>query len=92
MNQPQQAKAGSANTVIVSGSNRLFDAAILNPGSAAAVLTVYDGVDNTGPVIAKLVAIANGYSVATPDVTVPTATGIYAEISGTGANFVVYYE
>ena len=92
MDQPQQAKAGSANTVVVTGNNRLFDAAILNPGSAAAVLTIYDGVDNTGPVICKLVAAANGISAVTPDVMVPTATGIYAEISGTGANFVVYYE
>jgi len=92
MDQPQQAKAGSANAVILTGGNRLFDGAILNPGSAAAVLTVYDGTDNTGPVIAKLVATASGYSVATPDVMVPVATGIYAEVSGTGANYVVYYE
>ncbi len=92
MDQPQQAKAGSASALIVSGNNRLFDGAILNPGSAAAVLTVYDGTDNTGPVIAKLVATASGYSVATPDIMVPTATGIYAEISGAGASFVIYYE
>jgi NAD(P)H-hydrate repair Nnr-like enzyme with NAD(P)H-hydrate dehydratase domain len=92
MDQPQQAKTGSGNAVIVTGNNRIFGAAILNPGSAAAVLTIYDGVDNSGPVIARLVAAANGVSAVTPDVMVPTATGIYAEVSGTGANYVVYYE
>jgi hypothetical protein len=88
----QIAKAASANTQVVTGAGRLFDGAILNPGSAAAVLTIYDGTDNTGPVIAKLVAAANGVSAITPEVCIPVATGIYAEVSGTDANFVVYYE
>ena len=92
MDQPQQAKYNTANAIIVTGSNRLFDGALLNPGSAAAILTVYDGTDNTGPVIAKLVATASGYSTATPDVTIPVATGIYAEVSGTGASYVIYFE
>lgn len=87
-----QYKVITANVQVVTGSNRVLRSAILNPGSAAATLTIYDGTSNAGPKLAALVSAANGYSVVTPELNLPTATGIYVEISGTGASGYVYFE
>ena len=82
----------TANGQVVTGDGRILRSANLNPGSAASTLVIYDGTDNTGPRIAGLVAPANGYSTATPDVQINVRTGLYVEITGTGADAYVYFE
>ena len=78
----------SASGQVFTGSGYL-QGAVLVAGSADAVLTLRDGTSSAGSVIAKLAAKA-GDSRPLTAVKIPFATGLFAEISGTGAAAVVY--
>jgi len=84
--------ANSSQQVGAVADNRVFRSAILNPGSTASTLIIYDNNAASGTVLAKLVAPANGYSVITPEVVISATKGLYASIAGTAADFVIYYE
>ena len=88
----QNVKAASASGQVATGDNRVFRSAILNPGSAASTLIIYDNTAASGTIIAKLVAAANGISAVTPEVVISATIGIYASLSGASADFVIYYE
>ncbi|MEP7284321.1 MAG: hypothetical protein ABI947_00975 [Chloroflexota bacterium] len=87
-----QYKRITANGQIVTGARRYLSGAILNPGSAVATLVIYDGTDNTGPRITGLVASANGVSAVAPELSLAVGTGIYVEITGTGADAYILFD
>jgi hypothetical protein len=91
MDSPMQVAQGAASAQVIAGDGRIFVSAVLNPGSTASTLTIYDNTAGSGTIIAQLVAPASGYSVITPDVNIPCRLGIYAVVAGTGATWVVYF-
>lgn len=66
---------------------------ILNPGSAASTLVLYDNASAaSGNAVVKLVAAANTSSVTlTLDCPIGCSNGIYADVEGTSASYVVIY-
>ncbi|MCL4764527.1 MAG: hypothetical protein KJ018_22565 [Burkholderiales bacterium] len=61
----------------------ILQGAKLVAAAAAATAILYDGTDNTGPVLVKLSAAATG----SDDVAVPVLihAGVYVELTGAGA-------
>lgn len=78
-------------TTVVSGGGRSFYCAMLNPGSAASTLTVYDNTAGSGTILVALVAAANGTSVFCPSIDVPVGIGITAVLAGTAATAEIWF-
>lgn len=77
----------------VSDKPAKIHAVILNPGSDASSLIIYDNASAaSGNVLVKLVGAANTSSVSvTFDCPVAANTGIYVDVTGTAASYVVVY-
>lgn len=58
---------------------------------AAAAITIYDGVNNTGEVRFVGRTLANTTILAAPRVHIPCRNGIYVEISGAGAGALIQH-
>lgn len=81
-------------TVVVSKASCLLTSAILNPGSAACTLTIYDnGTAGSGTVICLLQGLANGASVVfQPPVGIHCSNGLTLVVAGTGSQGQAYYQ
>ena len=82
----------AASAAIAPGKNRINAITFLGDGTNASTLIVYDNTTNTGKVVAKLVNKAtdqqNHVIFTNP---VVCEIGIYADLTGTGGNYIVYY-
>lgn len=90
--------ATTATTAIVSGSAALLNSVILNPGSAASVVNIYDpaGQGVTTSVGATLVlrvnAVANGDTISVNlDRDIALNNGLLVEITGAAATATILY-
>lgn len=70
----------TGNTLVLMGSGVLHTLNVNTKGAAASVVTIYDGVDNTGAVLAIIDSL-NQVGCYTYDMTV--VTGIYITATGT---------
>lgn len=83
----------SASAPIAVGRNKVNSITVLGDGTNAPTLTLYDNATSaTGTVLAKIVGVATStYLFAEYTNPVRADNGIYAAISGTGANYIVTY-
>lgn len=83
-------KTGAAS--IATGRNRINAITFLGDGTNASTLIIYDNTAASGKVVAKLVNKAtdqqNHVIFTNP---VVCENGIYADLTGTGGNFIVYF-
>lgn len=95
MNNSTPSVLMTAQTVSVVAAPALLTNIMLHPGSAAAVITVYDNATaGSGTVLAVLQGVANGASVVFPfDGAPPRGNkGLTCVVSGTGVQAQIYYE
>lgn len=84
----------SADAVIMAMPGRLMGCLVLADGTNAATITLYDNASAaSGTVLAKYVVDATLTSEAPtlPSEGIICNNGIYADVTGTGAEFIVYY-
>lgn len=81
-----------ATTVVISAP-ALLGAVVLNPGSAASSITVYDNASaGSGTILASLLGVANGASITLPlDFPIYTTRGLTVVVAGTAATGYVCY-
>lgn len=82
-------KATNASTLVKTGKGVLHSVVINTKGATANTLTLYDGIDNTGTVVA-IIDTTLAQVVLTYDIAF--ATGLYATLAtGTAANVTITY-
>lgn len=83
--------ATSADAQVKSTSGTVWGAQ-LKGGSDTATLVLYDGTDATGKKIAELSAAAGALSHVTFPAGVSFSSGLFADVSGTGPEYTVWFE
>ena len=93
MPYPVVSSSGEKNsdTQIKSTSGTLWGAQ-LNGASAAATLVLYDGADATGKKLCELESAIDGLEAITFPAGLSFADGLFADVGGTGATYVAWYE
>lgn len=82
----------TTSQLIASGRNRLNAITFLGDGTNASTLTIYDNTSASGKVLAKLVnRTSDQQNHVIFTFPVYSETGIYASLSGTGGNYIIYY-
>ena len=83
----------TADAVIQTGRNRINAVTLLGDGTNAASLILYDNASAaSGTVLAKVTALAaTRLTHILFENPVIAEDGIYADVSGTGAEYIVYY-
>ena len=82
----------SADAQIYTGRGTLQGLTVLTDGTNAATVTLYDNTAASGTVIAKLVvAGADRQGFQSWNFHPRCLNGIYADVSGTGASYIVHY-
>ncbi len=84
---------GSVDAVIASGRGVLTGVLIITDGTNAASVIVYDGLSATGTILFKgTVPGASMFGGATWEIPVTYVVGVYVDVSGTGANYIIYHD
>lgn len=83
----------TADSVIQTGRNRINAITLLGDGTNAASIIVYDNASTaSGVVLAKITARATDRFIHVLfENPVVAEEGIYADVSGTGAEYIIYY-
>lgn len=83
----------TADAVIQTGRNRINAITLLGDGTNAASLIVYDNASAaSGTVLAKITALATErFTHVIFENPVVAEDGIYADVTGTGAEYIVYF-
>lgn len=83
----------TADAVIQTGRNRINAITLLGDGTNAASVIVYDNASAaSGVVLAKITALATDrFTHVLFENPVVAEDGIYADVSGTGAEYIIYY-
>lgn len=82
----------TADATIASGRNRINAITLITDGTNAATLLVYDNTAASGTVIAKVTAAAIQNTVHVVfEKPVKAENGLYADVTGTGAGYIVFY-
>jgi len=83
----------TADAVIQTGRNRINAITLLGDGTNAASVIVYDNASAaSGVVLAKVTALAaTRFTHVLFENPVVAEDGIYADVSGTGAEYIIYY-
>jgi hypothetical protein len=83
----------SADAAILAQSGELHGLTVLADGTNPATVVLYDNASAaSGTVLAKIIVDATATSeVWTPVAPIECVNGIYADVSGTGAEFIVHY-
>lgn len=77
---------------IYTGRGTLNAVTILTDGTNAATLTIYDNTSAAGTVLFKMIVPgASQSNHAEYNLAIRCTTGLYADVSGTGASYIVYY-
>lgn len=80
------------DTLIFTGRNRINAVTVIADGTNAASLVVYDALTATGTVVAKVsIKATDTMQHVIFENPVLCETGIYADVTGTNAEFIVYY-
>ena len=82
----------TVSALIATGKNRINAITFLGDGTNASTLILYDNTAASGKIVAKLVnkaADQQNHVIFTNPVVFEN--GIYASLSGTGGNYIVYY-
>ena len=89
---PQSSGSQNADAAIRAYGPGWFFGADLSGGSAASTLVLHDDASGTtGAVIAQLSCVATGSDHVLCDPPLRVTNGIYANVGGTGATYVVRY-
>lgn len=83
----------TADAVIQTGRNRVNAITLLGDGTNAASIIVYDNASAaSGVVLAKVTALAaTRFTHVLFENPVVAEDGIYADVAGTGAEYIIYY-
>ncbi len=88
-------QAQTSNGIHVTGKCAFGGVVVKTDGANAATISVYDGTDNTGTLVLPAAFVVDGsnrlWSVSV-DPGFLCTTGVYVEISGTGASVMVVYD
>jgi len=87
-----QPKNGNATGAAVVRAGVLRGFVLAAGSSAAATLTLHDNASAGSGTVLGVVAAPQGDSVAVTGLVVPFSAGVYATLTGTGAQFTVYVE
>jgi hypothetical protein len=85
----------SADAAIMARPGKLRGLQVLADGTNAATVVLYDNASAaSGTVLAKVVvdATLTTDAASIPEDGIVCANGIYADVTGTGAEYIVYYE
>lgn len=80
--------------IVASGRNRLNSITLISDGTNACNAVVYDGITAAGTVLAKISIGASSLSTSAYQafvIPVITETGIYVDVTGTGAAYIVTF-
>lgn len=82
----------NADTLIFTGKNRVNAITVITDGTNAATLDLYDATTGSGTIKVKGKCVgANLVNHILFENPVVFDTGIYADVTGTGASFIVFY-
>jgi hypothetical protein len=82
----------NADTLIATGRNRVNAITVLTDGTNAATVDLYDALTGSGTINVKGRCVgANLINHIIFENPVVFETGIYADVTGTGATFIVFY-
>lgn len=82
----------TADAAIATGVNRVNAVTLLGDGTNAASLILYDNTAASGTVLAKVTQLATArLTHIIFENPVYAEKGIYADVTGTGAEYIVYY-
>lgn len=82
----------TSDAAIASGKNRINAVTLITDGTNTASVVVYDEASATGTVLAKVTAAGAQNTVhITFENPVKCEIGLYADVTGTGAGYIVYY-
>lgn len=83
----------TANAVIASGKNRINSVTLITDGTNAGTIVIYDNASAaSGTVLAKVKCSGAGLvQHVVFENPVVAQDGIYADVTGTGAEYIVYY-
>jgi hypothetical protein len=82
----------SADTLIATGRSRINALTVFSDGTNVATVELYDNTAGSGTVVAKgICAAATRTQHIIFENPVIVESGIYADVTGTGAGFVVFY-
>lgn len=83
----------NADAVIATGRNRINAVSLLGDGTNAASVIIYDNASAaSGTVLAKVTALATArFTHVIFENPVVAEDGLYADVSGTNAEYIVYY-
>jgi hypothetical protein len=82
----------SADAQILTGSGQCISIIAIGDGTNEATIDVYDGTSSSGTLIAKIVVDAGAvYESFSPSYPIQVTTGIYLDVTGTGAKAVVHF-
>lgn len=82
----------SANSLTATGRNRINAVSLFGNGTNTATLDIYDNTSATGKIAVRVQVRASDYQnhvIFTQPVLMDN--GIYNQLTGTGANYIVYY-
>lgn len=86
----------SADTAILVGPGKLRGLQVLADGTNAATVVIYDNPSAaSGTILAKVTVdatLTEASAGGIPSEGVWALTGLYADVTGTGAEFIVYYD
>jgi hypothetical protein len=82
----------SADTLIWTGRGTVNALTVFTDGTNAATVTLYDNTTNSGTAIAQLICPGSQRTESQAwNLAIRCANGIYADVTGTGATFIVHY-
>ena len=83
----------TSDTAIATGRSLLTGILLLTDGTNNASIIIYDAASATGTVLFKLaVPGAGNFGGATFEIPIRAQIGIYADVTGTGASYIIYYD
>lgn len=83
---------GTADHTVLTGTGNLLSVHLTAGSGADATLAVYDNTSASSPMVYTLAAKAGESSDFSPKRKLSITTGIYADVTGAGANYTVVYE
>ena len=82
----------TADALIYTGRGTLNALTVMTDGTNAATVTLYDNTTNSGTVLAQSIVLgADRTGFQAWNLAVRCKNGIYADVTGTGASYIVHY-
>ena len=82
----------TADKTVITGKSILTGFLVVTDGTNNATIVIYDNTSAAGTELAKIVVLGASYfGGGTFEIPIRCTKGIYADITGTGASYIIYY-